>query len=200
MCGLMFLAGAVPANVQQQAWWGAMRRGPHSHGVAAWGPDGWQVGRAAGRLDPVPVSPWPHEVIVAHARLATSTARPGDMPDPDEGQPLVDGRCLVAHNGTLADDELEDYDGCVDSGAILRAVVAGYDVESVYGRLGAPQAILWSAGKYVDAIRIDGEQLAQPAHPLYVARGADWCAASSGPLPGGRLIPAGRTHQLWRLP
>lgn len=198
MCGLMFLAGDVPDDVVTWASHGAAKRGPHSSGVARWTGDGWDVHRYPGRL-PVLRSAAPG-IVVAHSRLATTGARPGDRPDPAEGQPLSQGRWVVAHNGNIERSEWEAagivYDGPVDSGALVAALHQGVPVYAVLGHTAAPQAALWCDGAAVYADRWAGDD--HPAHPLYAAAGPGWCAISSGPMPRAELLSEG-THQVWRL-
>lgn len=209
MCGLMALCGPVPVDVTALAVAGAARRGPHSCGLAFCDGGPWTVVRDPGALDRWRPIARTGTVLVGHSRLATSTCRPGDKPDPAEGQPLVDGRTTVAHNGTLDGPDIaraaalagvDGYDGCVDSGVLAAVLAAGAPLGPVLGHTAAPQAALWSDGDDLYAGRYDGADVA--AHPLYglVGPGAEWLAVSSGPLPGGWLLTPNTAHQLWRLP
>lgn len=203
MCGLVALAGDVPADLARAATEGAAARGPHSNGWATWRErQGWRTSYAPGRLDawPTPSSLYP--VAIGHSRLATSTARPGDAPDPDEGQPLLLGGLVLAHNGTLRPNELEGhrsreaYQGPVDSGRLLNYLALGRTPDELVGRLHAPQALLWArphVGLY--AMRLTGVRV--PAHPLYAVDADTYAAVSSAPIPDGRLLDPDAPHLIW---
>jgi hypothetical protein len=203
MCGLVVLIGGVPATVRGAATRGAGARGPHSWGVAGWASSlgRWQTGYQSGRLVRVPVGP---EITVAHSRLATSTARPGDAPDPAEGQPLVDGALMVAHNGTLTPGEQKPWIAVPDSLSLLRGLKAGISPADRLGATRAPQAAVWSDGRSLFAGRWDGGGV--PAHPLWIdhglasdSDGEPWLAVSSGYFPGAVMLMAGKATLLGEL-
>lgn len=203
MCGLVALAGAVPQDLARAATEGAAARGPHSNGWATWRvKQGWRISHAAGRLDgwPAPSSLYP--VAIGHSRLATSTARPGDAPDPAEGQPLSLGGLTLAHNGTLQPSELathhnsELYRGPVDSGRLLNYLALGRTPADLVGQLHAPQALIWArphVGLY--AMRLTGVRVS--AHPLYAVDADTYAVVSSAPIPDGRLLDPDTPHLIW---
>jgi hypothetical protein len=205
MCGLVALVGDVPAVVRGAATRGAGARGPHSWGVAGWATSTgtWRSGYWKGRLVRVPVGPG---VTVAHSRLATSTRQPGDAPDPAEGQPFVDGRLMVAHNGTLTPAEQDRWPSVPDSRSLLEGLRAGVSPGERLGDTRAPQAALWSDGLALWAGRWDGGGV--PAHPLWIGRRRPghggllmdgWLAVSSGYFPGAVMLAAGEATCLGEL-
>lgn len=206
MCGLVALAGAVPPDVARAAVAGAAARGPHSSGWARYGPGlGWIVDRWPGRLPPPDIIDPAYPIQVGHSRLATTGDRPGDAPDPNEGQPLRLGSWLLAHNGTVAVGELparheaELYRGPVDSGLLLNHLATG-DLETASrlpGRLKAPQALIWASPRGLYAMRLTGVRVA--AHPLYATVTDTYAAVSSAPLPDGRLLDPDRPHLIWSI-
>lgn len=195
MCGIVVLSGAVPLPVTAMAIAGAGARGPHTHGWATSNDsDGWTVLRFPGRLvyGTLPSLYATHikDIYIGHSRLATSGSRAGDVPAVAESQPYVaSGTYLVAHNGTIPDAISRRKRGEVDTQALLRGLEAGSAPVAMLWRAGLPQAVVWAVEASVYASRINGKTF--PAHPFYVARGKDWLAASSGPIPGGKLLPAG---------
>jgi len=206
MCGLVVLVGDVPAVVRGAATRGAGARGPHSWGVAGWATSTctWRSGYWKGRLERVPVGPG---VVVAHSRLATSTHRPGDAPNPAEGQPFVDGRLMVAHNGTLTATEQGDWPTVPDSLSLMAGLRSGVGLGERLAATRAPQAAIWCDGFALWAGRWDGGGV--PAHPLWIDRrrpghhGLDvggWLAVSSGYFPGATMLGAGEATCLGQLP
>lgn len=193
MCGLMAFVGDVPAQVRGAATRGAAARGPHSWGVAALVRGSWRAAYGLGPLVRVPFG----KMLVAHSRLATSTATPGDAPAAAEGQPLVDGRLLVAHNGTLTEDEQEPWIAVPDSLSLLRGLSAGDSPAERLAATRAPQAAVWADGDALWCGRWDGGGV--PAHPLWIADGDGWRAVSSGYFPGSTMLTAGGPVQLGAL-
>jgi hypothetical protein len=197
MCGLIVLRGNVPMVVRGAAVRGAGARGPHSWGAAAWRPSSQTWGRVvgAGRLMRVPVAG--DQMVVGHSRLATSTSSPGDAPDPAEGQPLVDGPLMVAHNGTLSAAEQKPWMTVPDSLSLLEGLRAGISPAERLTATRAPQAALWSDGRRLWAGRWDGGGV--PAHPLWAIGWEDWLAVSSGYFPGAIMLASGEAHDLGEL-
>lgn len=205
MCGLVALAGEVPPEVRATAIIGAAARGPHSHGWATYGHGGWSISRYTGRLTSAALPGDP--IAIGHSRLATSTRRPGDAPDPDEGQPLVSGGTVLAHNGTLTAECIADLGQdpakvTIDSEAILgvlarqdRLAGARFDLLRLACR--APQAFIWADADGLYAGRVTGVRVA--AHPLYAEVTRDYAAVSSAPLPAGRLLAADEAHLIWSM-
>lgn len=195
MCGIVVLAGQVPPHTAAMAIAGAGARGPHTHGWACIDGDGWTVLRYPGRLiyETLPERYAQHlgHVFIGHSRLATSGGRAGDAPPLTESQPYVaSGRYLVAHNGTIP----WALPGEVDTKLLLRVLEAGAAPFPVLLRTERPQAAVWAVDTSVWACRVDGAK--QAAHPLYVARGKNWLAVSSGVIPSGKLMPAGQAVPL----
>lgn len=198
MCGLVVLAGAVPAHIEASAILGAGARGPHSHGWAFRDhQDGWTVLRYPGRLvygtrpDRLGIQVRAESgLYIGHSRLATSGARAGDVPPISESQPYVaSGKYLIAHNGTIPDEISGRKPGEVDSRMLLRGLETGVPPLKMLHRAGRPQALIWTVGSAVLALRIDGKD--QEAHPLYLVQGKGWRAISSGLVSRGMLIPEG---------
>jgi len=206
MCGLVALAGEVPPEVRATAIIGAAARGPHSHGWATPAPGGWTVTRRPGRLT-AQDAPAPGPIAIGHSRLATSTRRPGDAPDPDEGQPLVDAGVAFAHNGTLTAECITDLGQdpakvTIDSEAILRILARqdrppGARFALLQLACRAPQALIWADADGLYAGRVTGVRVA--AHPLYAEVTRDYAAVSSAPLPAGRLLEADEAHLIWSM-
>lgn len=202
MCGIVVLAGHVPAPLVAQAIQGAGARGPHTHGWAFRDGDGWTVLRYPGRLvyETFPAllrtrALPPGVLYIGHSRLATSGARAGDAPPLQESQPYVEsGRYLIAHNGTIPDEVSGRKPRDVDTKMLLRGLEAGVAPVGMLARAGRPQAAVWAVDEAIFACRIDGEKL--PAHPLYSVRGRGWLVVSSGLLPEGKLLKSGRAIQL----
>ncbi len=190
MCGLALVLGDAPDEVVYAAARWAGQRGPHEHGIATWTPDGWDVHRASGPLTALPDS----GSVVAHSRLATCGASPGDAPEVAEAQPYTTGRYLIAHNGTIPDHVVRRYidpPPDVDSMALLLALEAGVEPPAVLGETPAAAAVIWSDGLGYYAYRQPGDRT--QAHPLYVSAGDGWTVVTSGPIMGGRLLPERQT-------
>jgi hypothetical protein len=197
MCGLVALVGPVPAPVAAAAVRGASRRGPHSHGWAAYeaGSDaGWAVVRGRGPLRPPPAL---GGRLVGHSRLATNGTAPGDVPPLDESMPFIERGHLFAHNGVVYDGwwygpvtvdslaaMLRGLAASTEGGAALQAGLEEASDGPSAAVWGDPEGRLWAA-------RYAGRAL--PPQPLYRASGAGWTAVSSGVLPNGRLVPEGVT-------
>lgn len=203
MCGIVVLAGKVPPHIEVIAISGAAARGPNTHGWAFRDEqEGWTVLRYPGRLI---YQTYPRisgirsiskgALYIGHSRLATVGSRPGDAPPLHEAQPYVSrGEFLVAHNGTVPDTVSLRQKGRVDTEMLLAELEAGRDPSGMLGRAGSPQAAVWATGAAVAACRMNGTDI--PANPLYVLRGRGWVAVSSGELPAGKLLPAGKVVEI----
>lgn len=186
MCGLIAGPGG---SMFVEAAAAAGRRGPHSHGWAwidAAGPVR-VVGR--GRLTAATLPPASASAawVIGHSRLATDTARHGALPVPDEGQPLIDGSVIVAHNGhaaTLVDKGRPPS----DSRAVARWAATSLDLFNSCAEPD-PQAAVFITGNQLYAWRHDGRKY--PAHPLYLQSGS---IVTSVPTHGSAvLLPVGLT-------
>jgi hypothetical protein len=140
----------------------------------------------AGSLPGRPPPP-PGTILIGHSRLATSTSRPGDLPDPAEGQPLTsqDGCCAVAHNGAGTNAGLLKRASRTprDSSGLLELLVAGgpgalLEQEELLD--GAPHAVLLAYPGLIAAWRRPGPR--RDAHPLYLLRYPDggWLVTQRG--------------------
>lgn len=194
MCGLIAVAGTVPEADLAAAVRAAGARGPHSWGWAY--PSGIQ--RGPGRLP----APAPAErgtaLALGHSRLATSTADPGTVPDPAEGQPVRADVWTVAHNGTSGAEALIGRaDGAPrDTRGILAVLEAegleGLEHSALFD--GRPQAILCSRGEELVALRVHGTTVS--AHPLYLTRYPAGLIVSSSPVGDAELLDAGVPRHL----
>jgi len=126
VCGIVAIVGRHPdPELLDAAAIAAGRRGPHSHGWAWSMPDGWGLAYGAGPLTGT-TAPMIGPVVLAHSRLATSGARPGDLSSPTEGQPLRAGSVVLAHNGTVP-----GANTVVDSEELLHVLCGSSDPLSV---------------------------------------------------------------------
>lgn len=194
MCGLIAVAGRVPEADLAAAVRAAGARGPHSWGWAY--PSA--VVRGPGRL-PVPSAEERGTALaLGHSRLATSTAGPGTVPDPEEGQPVRASRWTVAHNGTSGALALVGRAEAVpwDTRGIL-AVLEAEGLEGLENLAlfdGKPQALLCSRGEELVALRVHGATVS--AHPLYLTRYPAGLIVSSSPVGEAELLDAGAPRHL----
>jgi len=186
VCGLVGARGPVPAADWRRALAGAAARGPHSYGWGRLQDDGtWAVQYGAGSLTGRPPPP-AGTVLIGHSRLATSTARPGDLPDPAEGQPLTsaDGASALAHNGAATNPALLAHASRMprDSSALLELLLGGLETLREHGALldGAPHALILAHDGCLAVWRRPGPR--RDAHPLYLTRYPQdgWLVAQKG--------------------
>ena len=194
MCGIVVIVGRPPSRAAQVAMAGAAQRGPHQHGWGfRYGDGDWRVLRRDGRLEPPPALT---DCMIGHARLATSSRRPGDRPPLDEAQPFEAGRAIIAHNGTIPEGQVPD-DVDVDSRLTLRAILDDRDPLEVLIVAGRPGVLVWSDGPTLWAARVDGDTIG--AHPFWIRTGPGWLLGSSGRMPGADLLEPGVRRPLAAL-
>lgn len=201
MCGMIAVFRTPPARDIAFAARRAGDRGPHSHGIAdLTAPDG-TVTRGAQRLpETLPVS---EGLVIAHSRLATSTGRPGTLPDPAEGQPLQDYQSgwTLAHNGHSRAGRLtalSEGRRPGDTHGLLTLLSqhgpAALADPELYG--GSPQAILGAREGEAFALRMNGRRAF--AHPLYLTtyEGGAFIVGNAPVASRSTLIPAGEVFSL----
>jgi hypothetical protein len=190
MCGLIVITGDVSASPKLNALCERVgARGPHSHGWALLDHAGaWQFIYAPGPLSSIPAGDW--ALALGHSRLATSGRHPGSMPDPADGQPIVN-EWIIAHNGTLPTSD--EPDSASDSHCAASKIRTSADIAHRFTDPGgAAQAVL--------AVHPASRQLAVfragrlGGHPLFACdSGTTRIVASIKPSAICHLAPSGLT-------
>lgn len=189
MCGLIYIARSGPLHDISALVEQIGRRGPHSHGIATYNGQ-WQVTYDHGPLKFLPENDW--TVLLAHSRLATSGAYPGDLPDPSEGQPIHHGGMIIAHNGTLKHHH-NPYVSDTRKAVYFHTETINDIPAALTPHDGAPQAAI--ALNTTTLQGITHRTGNNGGHPLYETRTPTAHIIASIPTHQAHLIPAG-THPL----
>lgn len=165
------------------------RRGPHTFGWALFGANpGADMIRGAGMLPEPPNDPW--SIALGHARLATSGAHPGALPDPADGQPVESPTgIIIAHNGVLPH---RGHPTIPDTHLAARHIHDPADIRSEFVTADRrPQAVIAVTPERCVATFRTGRK---GGHPIYLTETPHARIFASLPLtPQSTLVPEGLT-------
>lgn len=198
MCGLILLDAGAHGVLEPGRYTELCARvggrGPHSHGWALLDEQyKWHLQYAEGPITDVPSGVW--RMALGHSRLATSGGSAGTLPNPEHGQPIVNGNWLISHNGTLkhliSPDFLSDSHHAADRFAHGEGLAGAFDCPDC-----SPQAVI-AVYKPLGAV-FTHRSGKQGGHPLFHAIQDDVrIIASIRPDTESELTPTGTT--LWTM-
>lgn len=201
MCGVVGYCGVgADLEVLTRAAAEAASRGPHSFGWSWWDGERWTHERGPGPLPAPPDDVAGVKVALGHSRLATTGERPGDAPDPAEGQPLellpADGRAssiLLAHNGNVPGAET-----VVDSLELLERIGERRRLLDLRGAALVatgelcPDATVALVATWSELVTVRLPGADRPPHPLHELRSPTHRYLCSRPFdPGCVMVPEG---------